>query len=372
MTPLKTRVLIVDDSAVVRGLLSRALQSDPQIEIAATAMHGQAALTHLRKMPIDVVVMDVEMPVMDGLTALGVMLKEFPKLPVVMASSLTQAGAETTVKALALGAAGCIAKPATSSASESISLLVNELVPMLKALGRKSPEGSSPVTPTGTVRSAVGTPNASMSRAAASTPVRSLKEFTPHIVVIGTSTGGPRALTEVLTQLDRRFTLPILIVQHMPPLFTPLLARRLELDCGRPCAEGVNGGAIERGHIYIAPGDYHMEITRKGDRMVTVLHQHEQEHYCRPSVNPLFRTAAQWYGSSVLAVMMTGMGDDGIEGTRDIVARNGYVIAQDQASSVVWGMPGAVVREGLAHQVLPLDLIAPTLNRICCTETATL
>ncbi|MEX0724964.1 MAG: chemotaxis response regulator protein-glutamate methylesterase [Planctomycetaceae bacterium] len=363
MSSPKIRVLIVDDSAVVRGLLSRALESDDRIEVAGTAMHGQSAISHLRRQLVDVVLMDVEMPVMDGLTALGIILKEFPKLPVVMVSSLTQAGAETTVQALSLGAAGCIAKPATSSTSESISLLVDELVPMIKALANPSADPATPAT--------TGWRSSSLSPTA-DAPARTPKGFAPHVVVIGSSTGGPRALTEVLTNLHPDFSLPILIVQHMPPMFTPLLARRLELECSRPCREGTNGSPIEGGHMYVAPGDFHMEIARRGEQMMTILHRNEPEHFCRPSVNPLFRTAAQWYRGNVLAVMLTGMGDDGIEGTREIAAGNGYVIAQDRASSIVWGMPGAVVRERLAHQVLPLDMIAPTLNRICCTENATL
>jgi two-component system chemotaxis response regulator CheB len=185
----------------------------------------------------------------------------------------------------------------------------------------------------------------------------------PNLLVIGASTGGPQALREVLTGLPADFPLPILLVQHMPPLFTPMLAKHLARDAGRPCAEAVHGEPIESGRTYVAPGDYHLEVAKRGDRMCAVLHQGPPEHYCRPSVNPLFRSAAEWYGSGVLAVMLTGMGEDGVEGAKEVVARGGTVIAQDEASSVVWGMPGAVVRAGLAHEVVPLQEIASVVVR---------
>lgn len=348
------QVLVVDDSAVVRGLLTRALETDAEISVAGTAMHGDAALRTLRRIEIDTVILDVEMPVMDGLTALPLILKEFPHVHVVMASALTQEGAETTVKALALGAAECIAKPNTSSTAESIDKLTHELIPLVKALGKAK---KSVISGTGVL--SPPTP--------AAVKPRSLERTTmpPSIVVIGTSTGGPNALSVVVKGLPVDFPLPILIVQHMPPMFTPMLAKHLEADGKRPCREAVNMGAIERGHTYVAPGDYHMEIDKIDNRMVTRLTRNPPEHFCRPSVNPLFRTAAQWYGNRVLAVMLTGMGEDGIEGTRDIVANNGRVISQDQATCVVWGMPAAVVRENLAEEIVPLDRVASTILRIC-------
>lgn len=350
MSTTPIRVLVVDDSAVVRGLLSRALESDPEITIAGTAMHGERALTWLRKNPADIVVLDVEMPVMDGLTALEHIQREFPSVHVIMASSLTFQGAETTVEALALGAAGCIAKPAARNASESIEHLVRELVPLVKALGGAGTSATGPVA----------TSSAKLNQ---SRPV-----VEPQIVVIGTSTGGPKALSHVLSGLPSDFPLPILIVQHMPPLFTPMLAKHIEADTGRPCQEAVDGEPIERGRTYVAPGDYHVVIDKRNDRMVTLLNQAPPEHYCRPSVNPLFRSAAEWYGKTVLGVMLTGMGDDGFEGTGLLVERQGYMIAQDEATSVVWGMPGAVARAGLAHEVLPISEIAPAIKRICLSE----
>lgn len=352
------QVLIVDDSAVVRGLLAQALETDPQIQIAGTAMHGEAALRALQKSPVDVVILDVEMPVMDGLTALPKILAEYPHVRVIMASSLTSDGAETTVKALALGAAGCIAKPQAASVGASIQELVRDLLPQVKALGTSH----SSIRPQASTGSSAGN--------FIKTNERSMSG-TPAIVVVGSSTGGPNALSRLVRGLHPEFSLPIVIVQHMPPMFTPMLAKHLQADSGRPCREASHGALLERGHTYVAPGDHHVVIEKRGDRMITTLNQAAPEHFCRPSVNPLFRSAADWYGSGVLGVMLTGMGDDGIEGTRDIVARNGYMIAQDEASSVVWGMPGAVARAGLANRILSLDLIAPAINQLCAAEQPT-
>jgi len=352
MTDEPIRVLVVDDSAVVRGLLVRALETDRSISVAGTAIHGEQALSWLRRNAADVVVLDVEMPVMDGLTALAHIQEEFPRVRAVMASSLTFEGAETTVKALALGAAGCIAKPAARSTAESIELVAAELVPLVRALDT----GNGGREPAGIELPRNRRPNAPAA--------------TPEIVVIGASTGGPQALKTVLEQLPREFPLPILIVQHMPPMFTPTLARHLERDGRRPCREARDGEPILPRHTYIAPGDFHLVIARQGRSMVTTLNQEPREHYCRPSVNPLFRSAAECYGKSVVAVMLTGMGEDGIEGSRAVAARQGYLIAQDRSSSVVWGMPAAVVRENLANEIQPLDRIAGALERLCAAEAA--
>lgn len=352
------RVLVVDDSAVVRGLLAKALETDPQIKLAGTAMHGEAALAILKKQPVDVVILDVEMPVMDGLTTLERIQREHSGVKVIMVSSATYDGAETTVKALALGAAGCIAKPVGASISQSIGKVAAELIPLVKALGSSS-RGALPPAVQSRMSSVAILPSA---RRASSAP--------PSLLIIGASTGGPQALRTVLTALPVDFPLPILIVQHMPSTFTPMLAKHLARDGCRPCAEAIHGEPIESGHTYIAPGDFHMEVTQRGDRSCLALHQGPPEHYCRPSVNPLFRSAADCHGHGVLAVMLTGMGDDGIEGTAAVVSHGGAVIAQDEASSVVWGMPGAVVRAGLAHEVVPLTAVAQSILRRCPLEVA--
>lgn len=350
MNGRRIRALIVDDSAVVRGLLAKALETEPSIEVAGTAMHGEAAVRFMQRHPVDVAILDVEMPVMDGLTALRRIQQEFPDVAVIMVSSLTSQGAETTVRALALGAAGCIAKPVARSMSESIDKLAEELAPLVLALGRARQESVTPPADH------------------APAPRRRGTQPRPQIVVIGASTGGPNALNVVLTGLPADFPLPILIVQHMPGMFTPLLARHIARDTGRPCAEAVEQGPVLRGTTYVAPGGYHLTLDKVGDRMVTRLNQAPPEHFCRPSINPLFRTAAEWYGHAVLGIMLTGMGEDGLEGTRAIVERHGYMIAQDQATSVVWGMPGAVVRENLAHEILPLAEIPRAITRLCLLE----
>lgn len=345
------RVLVVDDSAVVRGLLARAIESDATMQLVGTAMHGEAALSTLRRTPADVVVLDVEMPVMDGLTALQRIQQEYPRVRVIMASALTSDGAETTLRALSLGAAGCIAKPTSSSVSDSIGHLSKELLPLIHALGRSDrPKASATASSTATTRN-----------------TRFVKEpqHSFSAVVIGTSTGGPQALRKVLCDLPKDFPLPIFIVQHMPALFTPMLAKHIQMDTGRPSQEAVHFQTIKPGHTYVAPGDYHMELDRRDGSVRTLLTQAAPEHYCRPSVNPLFRTAAEVYRQSLLAVILTGMGEDGKEGSADVVRNGGWLIAQDEASSVVWGMPGAVVRAGLAQEVLPLDQVGPRILHTC-------
>lgn len=356
------RILLVDDSAVVRGLMARAIETDLELKLVGTAMHGQAALNQLRKQPIDVVVTDVEMPIMDGLALLQEIQQSFPDVHVIMASSLTFEGGETTVKALAMGAAGCVAKPQGKNATESIASVSRELVPLIKALKRRHIRTNDRSSTSSAAKPAIPPTPVITARP------RRAAMFPPQLVVIGTSTGGPRALQVVLKGLPTDFPLPILIVQHMPATFTPMLARHIQLDTGRPSIEGRHGEAIKPGHTYVAPGDYHMEISRDQTRTITLLHQGPQEHFCRPSVNPLFRSAAKAYGERVLAVMLTGMGEDGIEGTRDLFTAGANIIAQDEATSVVWGMPGAVVKAQLAHHVLPLDQIAPAIMRHCLQE----
>ena len=326
--------------------MTQAINLDPEIEVVGTAMHGQTALTWLQKNQADVVVLDVEMPVMDGISCLKKLKQDYPEMPVIMASALTRKGAEVTLQALDIGAAGCIQKPVAKNASEAIEQVARNLIPLIKALvGQDKTLGSSHTN--------------------LRTNVAKLPAKTPMILVIGSSTGGPNALKAVLSAIPEKFTIPILVAQHMPPLFTKSLAEHIERETKRPTAEAVDGELIERGRIYVAPGDFHMVIDKQEDRMVIRLNQDSPEHFCRPSVNPLYASAARWYGSSVLAVMLTGMGDDGIEGAQSISERQGYIIVQDEQSSVVWGMPGAIANAGLANQVLPLRNIAPELIRLC-------
>jgi len=346
----RAKVLIVDDSAVVRGLLVKAISDDPNIVLAGTAMHGQAALDWMRRHPVDVVVLDVEMPVMDGLTALKQIRKEFPETHVIMASSMTYEGAETTIKALTSGAAECIAKPVCDNAFEGIKQLSQKLLPLIKALVK----GNAPKP---------------VDKSYSKRQVKHTTVVAPEVVVIGSSTGGPNALASVVKGLPDDFALPILITQHMPPMFTPMLAKHLEKDGGRPCAEATEGMPIEAGHTYVAPGGFHMAITKRDERMVTTINEGPEEHYCRPSVNPLYRSAAKWYGPATLAVMLTGMGEDGIEGARELAAVDARIVVQDEATSVVWGMPAAIAKAGLAHKILPLEQIPATIQQICQTPS---
>lgn len=350
MSTSSIRVLICDDSAVVRGLLTKAVEADAGIEVAGTAMHGEAALNWLSRHSADVMLCDVEMPVMDGLETLRNVQQLYPAMPVIMASALTVSGGEATVKALALGAAACVAKPQAKSTAESIEQLSLALVPLVRELGKVSQN------------------TAVIQRSAEIAVPHSSDLISPEVLVIGASTGGPRALEQVLMNIPAEFEPPILIVQHMPAMFTPMLARRLTDESGHPCQEGSDGDEIRKGHVYVAPGDRHMEVCRSSSgRLSLKLTVDDHEHFCRPSVNPLFRSAVRACGGDVLALILTGMGSDGLEGAEDVVHGGGYVIAQDEESSTVWGMPGAISRAELAHQVLPLRDIGATIVHLCRT-----
>lgn len=367
MVPNSIRVLIVDDSAVIRGLITKSLEKDPQIIVAGTAMNGERALTWMNSNPVDVVILDVEMPVMDGLTALQKIQVDFPNIPVIMASGLTSKGAETTVTALSLGAVGCVAKPQTGSAAESMRVLSRELIMMIKAVCSKKKTRSRLSQNKGANHSrnpkqqSVSSP--STGNNLFSKNIKFFKE--PEVLIIGTSTGGPKALAELLPQIPVDFPIPILIVQHMPPGFTEILASHIQKDSGRKTVEAKHNQPLESHMTYVAPGGSHLLIGEKDGQKVTLINQDPPEHFCRPSVNPLFRSAAKHFGNSTLAVMLTGMGEDGIEGTHDVARAGGTIFAQDEASSVVWGMPAAVVAAGLADKVLPLSQIAAEIKSQC-------
>lgn len=352
MTAPLIQVLVVDDSAIVRGLLTRALESDPGIKVAGTAMHGEAALHWLRDHRADVVILDVEMPVLNGLETLRQIQANHPGQFVIMVSSQTYSGAETTLKALRLGAVGCVAKPEARCISEAIAMVAQELVPLVRGLTTRRAEPANKTE----------APLAVTRRPVLATKRPRLAQPT-ELVVVGSSTGGPRALEQFLKGLPHDFNLPICIAQHMPPFFTPMLAKHLEADSGRHACEAQTNMLIEPGCIYIAPGDFHFTLARKPRGIVAMLNQDPPEHFCRPSVNPLFRSAVQCCGGGLVAVMLTGMGDDGVEATADIHRAGGHIIAQDEETSVVWGMPGAIVRAGLVHQLLPIQDIGAAVGR---------
>jgi two-component system chemotaxis response regulator CheB len=356
----RTRILIVDDSAVMRSLLRSVVCSDSGLEVAGTAADGASALSSIGVIHPDLILLDVEMPVMDGLITLRELRRRGHKMPVIMCSSLTQRGAKVTIEALAGGASDYVAKPTGQSSREAaIRALAQDLTPKIHALTSQLQVQPQPVFP-GAARVPMILPMARLPKAQ---PVSS----TPVVVVIGVSTGGPAALDVLLPALPGNFPLPVLVVQHMPELFTSLLAERLNGRCSLRVREAAEGDPVCAGNVYIARGNWHMEVlaaSRGGAPASLHLNQGPLENHCRPAVDVLFRSAAGVYGSGVLAVVLTGMGSDGMIGCRMIRDQGGSVLAQDQATSTVWGMPGAVTNAGLAHKVLPLDAIATEILRI--------
>jgi len=346
------KVLIVDDSVVIRRLLTDILSEDPDIEIAGVAPNGRIALAKMPHLNPDLITLDIEMPELDGLGTLTELRKAYPKLPVIMFSTLTERGAVATLDALARGATDYVAKPANvGSISAGKQSVRDQLIPKIKALCPIHPPaaGGRPATPLRLPPRA---------RPAVKAPRRL------DVVVIGSSTGGPQALSAVLTRLPANLPVPIVIVQHMPPIFTRSLADRLNHECGLEVKEATANETLQPGQVRIAPGDYHVELRRDGLAVRTVLHQGPPENSCRPAVDVLFRSAAKLYGGGCLGVVLTGMGQDGLRGSEHIVHVGGSLIGQDEASSIVWGMPRAVAEAGLPDSILPLNSIAPEVVRL--------
>ncbi|MBV9773813.1 MAG: chemotaxis response regulator protein-glutamate methylesterase [Gemmatimonadetes bacterium] len=355
--------MIVDDSTVIRGMLGRIIDAESDMRVVASAPNGRSAIDLLRHREVDVVLLDVEMPEMDGLTALPQILAGNPQVRVLMASSLTQKGAQVTMSALALGAADFIPKPSARGAL-GIDAISRELVGKVRALARRG--GKSPLPAPSPVPA-----QERRSAPAAALPlgVGDHRGDTPRVVAIASSTGGPNALSTLLRGISAGFSLPIVITQHMPASFTAALAERLQRETGRPCREAASGEPVLPGHIYVAPGDFHLTVMTREREPIFRLDQGPPENHCRPAADPMMRSLASVYGGSVLAVVLTGMGEDGCRGVREVRARGGRVVAQDEASSVVWGMPGAVVHAGLADAVLPLDRIAAHIEALCRTSS---
>jgi two-component system chemotaxis response regulator CheB len=348
----KIRVLVVDDAVVIRRLLSEFLAEDPDIEVVGTASNGQIGLARIAQLNPDLITLDIEMPVLDGLQTLALLRKPYPRLPVIMFSTLTERGAATTLDALALGASDYVTKPANiGSVGVALQRLREELIPKIKALcgHRLAPFATAARCNSGEVRQL-------------SAPVSSAPPGA-GIVAIGVSTGGPNALAALLPGLARNLPVPVVIVQHMPALFTRLLAERLSTVSGFPTREGEEGALLRPGEIWVAPGGFHMELKwTGGDGARLHLHEGPLENSCRPAVDVLFRSVARSYGARALAVVLTGMGQDGLRGCEFIREAGGQVLVQDEASSVVWGMPGAVSQAGLADKVLPLRELASEIN----------
>jgi len=348
----KIRVLVVDDAATVRRLVSEALASDPAIEVAGVAPTGRLALAKLPQLNPDLVTLDVEMPGMSGLEVLAEIRTHYPDLPVLMLSSYTERGAAVTLEALALGASDYLPKPTgLPSAEEAGAYLRGELIPKVKALCANRVEwGSSPLVTRPAPRAAKGEPGP--------TPTERV-----DVLAIGVSTGGPNALSQVMAALPGEFPVPIVVVQHMPPVFTRLLAERLSETSRFRVREAAAGEALEPGSVWLARGDYHLVVERSDKQLRVNVNQEPPENSCRPAVDVLFRSVAQVFGAGSLAVVLTGMGRDGLRGSEEIRAAGGQVLVQDEATSVVWGMPGFVANAGLANAVLPLPEIAAEIER---------
>jgi two-component system, chemotaxis family, protein-glutamate methylesterase/glutaminase len=349
----RIRVLVVDDSVVIRRLVTHALEEDPLLEVVGSASNGAIALQRIPQFNPDVLTLDIEMPEMDGLETLRHIQREFRHLRVIMFSTLTERGAEVTLQALTLGADDYVAKPSNEgSLDRSMTRLREELIPKIKQFFHIP----------GQVRiSAPREPARATSPSSNPNQVLQSARVRPKVVVIGVSTGGPNALAEILPQLPAGFRLPVLIVQHMPPLFTRLLAERLNATCHLAVAEALQGDLVEPGRILLAPGDFHLRVASSGGEVRVCLDQSAPQNSCRPAVDVLFTSIAAVYGGAVIAVVLTGMGQDGMRGAELLRARGASVLAQDEASSVVWGMPGALVKAGLADRVLPLAQVVPEI-----------
>jgi two-component system, chemotaxis family, protein-glutamate methylesterase/glutaminase len=354
----KIKVMVVDDSVVVRKIVTDVLSADPMIQVVGTAPNGRLAVAKLEQLKPDLVTMDIEMPDMNGIEAVrairsGAGLTQRNRVPIIMFSTLTERGASATLDALSAGANDYVTKPANvGSVGQSMESVRQQLVPKIKALtGRPMTSGPAvaPAAPPVAVRPPAVRP-------------RPPKE--PAVLVIGSSTGGPEALTKVLPLLPATLPVPVLLVQHMPPVFTRQFAQRLDRLCPLTVVEATDGSPLVPGTVHIAPGDFHLTVGTSGAARRTALNQAPPENFCRPAVDVLFRSAVAAYDGAVLGVVLTGMGSDGRTGAGQIREAGGTVIAQDQATSVVWGMPGAVTQAGFADEVVPLGRVAEAVLRL--------
>ncbi|MDN4986490.1 chemotaxis response regulator protein-glutamate methylesterase [Bradyrhizobium sp. WYCCWR 13022] len=372
------RVMIVDDSVVIRGLISRWIGAEHDMEVAASLRTGLDAVNQLERINPDVAVLDIEMPELDGISALPQLLAKKRDLVVIMASTLTRRNAEVSFKALSLGAADYIPKPESTRETSAADIFHHDLIQKIRHLGarlRRKPAVASPLL-------APASPAAPIARAPAvvrpiapapavhapssgSLSTRPFSTQAPKVLLIGSSTGGPQALMTLVTELGPvidRF--PVLITQHMPPTFTTILAEHLARSSRRPAAEAVDGEPVKPGRIYLAPGGKHMRVVRSGAEAAIALDDGPAVNFCKPAVDPLFTSAIDIWHGNILSVILTGMGSDGMRGGKDIVAAGGSVIAQDEASSVVWGMPGAAANAGICAAILPLNQIGAKVNRL--------
>jgi two-component system chemotaxis response regulator CheB len=364
------RVMVVDDSVVIRGLIARWIGSEADMVVAASLRTGLDAVNQIERVNPDVAVLDIEMPELDGISALPLLLAKKRNLIIIMASTLTRRNAEISFKALSLGASDYIPKPESTREPAAAETFRHDLIQKIRHLGAKV-RRAVPASPSPPLASALDRPREPLPRpplAPVAQPQLLRRAFSmqaPRALLIGSSTGGPQALMAVVTELGPvidRF--PVLITQHMPPTFTTILAEHLARSSHRPAHEAVDGEIVKAGQIYLAQGGRHMRVARHGADVVIALDDGPPVNFCKPAVDPLFTSAIDVWQGGVLAVVLTGMGSDGTRGGKEIVAAGGSVIAQDEASSVVWGMPGAAANAGICAAVLPLNQIAPKLVRL--------
>ena len=370
------RVMVVDDSAVIRGLISRWIDAEPDLAVVSSLRTGRDAVNQLERVMPDVAVLDIEMPELDGIAALPILLSKKRDLVIIMASTLTRRNAEISLKALSLGAADYIPKPESTREVISADTFRHDLVQKIRHLGARSRRGarasSAPPLVPDPGRGRVDKGDAATFHSApvhAPIEMRAFSAFPPRALLIGSSTGGPQALMSLVAGIgpviERH---PVLITQHMPPTFTTILAEHLARASHKPAAEGVAGEVGKPGQIYLAPGGKHMRVARQGAEITIVLDDGPAVNFCKPAVDPLFQSAVSVWQHGVMAVILTGMGSDGMRGGKDIVAAGGNVIAQDEPSSVVWGMPGAAAHAGICAAILPLNQIATKLVRLFAGE----
>jgi two-component system chemotaxis response regulator CheB len=345
--------MVVDDAVVVRGLVSRWVSEEPDMVVVGVCGNGREAVDSLDRLDPEVVALDIEMPVLDGIGALPLLLAKRPDLVVLMVSTVTRRNAEISLRALALGAADYVPKPESNREVTTSQSFRREVIDKIRHLGRR--------------RHLRRVPRSATPADTSPAPIR-LRPFSktaPRAICIGCSTGGPQALQVVArglrSALDR---LPVLVAQHMPPTFTAILAEHLEREIAHPAREGADGEPLAPGTFYVAPGGRHMRVEVRGKVPVIALDDSPPMHFCRPAVDPLFASAAATFGAGTLAMLLTGMGCDGTAGAAAVARAGGSVIAQDEASSVVWGMPGSAARAGVCSAVLPLDEIGPRAARL--------
>jgi two-component system chemotaxis response regulator CheB len=369
----RIRVMLVDDAVVVRGLFARWVESEPDLDVVATLRTGREAVDQLQRVDPDVVVLDVDMPDLDGIAALPLLLEKKRDLVVIMASTLTRRNAEISLRALSLGAADYIPKPGSNREVSASTAFRRDLIEKIRELGlraRRLRRAAPPLRSSLEVRSAPPiVPQPVEEVAAPPISLRPMPTFPPKVLVIGSSTGGPQALNSLIAEISGVLQrAPVLITQHMPPTFTAVLAEHLARVAKRPVREAVDGEEIIAGTVYLAPGGKHMKVARRDGNAVIAIEDGPLVNFCKPAVDPLFASAAEVWGNKVLALVLTGMGSDGLAGAKAIVAAGGHVMAQDEESSVVWGMPGQVTNAGLCSAVLPLPEIAAKLARLFTGE----